>query len=283
MITVKDSSRCCGCTACQSICPHDAVTMKADRLGFLYPEVDADKCVDCGLCESVCAFTSDMARQMEEPDQLSLEVHAARHNDSEVVGGSQSGGVFTALSDIVLDDGGVVYGAAFDDEFNVCHKRALTRIGRDAMRGSKYVQSDLSGCPVTFETVIPPVGGIVKRPLHRMGYPRRTVFSGDSDIGLCLLQFIQCGNTALGRGQTVDRAVAMISDRTGTILIVGIDTGDFIPCFHHIDMISTPLFAERITIQQSAFGNIFELIFTFGGIIDRAEQFFIDRSFIFAR
>ena len=145
MITVKDSSRCCGCTACQSICPHDAVTMKADRLGFLYPEVDADKCVDCGLCESVCAFTSDMARQMEVPDQLSLEVHAARHNDSQVVGGSQSGGVFTALSDIVLDDGGVVYGAAFDDEFNVCHKRALTRSERDAMRGSKYVQSDLSG------------------------------------------------------------------------------------------------------------------------------------------
>lgn len=145
MMTVKDSSRCCGCTACQSICPHDAVTMKTDRLGFLYPIVDADKCVDCGLCESVCAFTSDIDKKVTVSDKFPLEVHAARHNDGKVVDGSQSGGVFTALSDIVLDDGGVVYGAAFDEEFNVCHKRVLTRSGRDMLRGSKYVQSDLSG------------------------------------------------------------------------------------------------------------------------------------------
>lgn len=143
MIVIHDPSRCCGCSACQAVCPHDAVIMKEDRLGFLYPEVDSDKCVGCGLCESVCAFSSDLEEKGPVSESLSVEVHAARHKDNEVVGLSQSGGVFTALSDVVLNGGGVVYGAAFDDDFNVCHRRAATRLERDGFRGSKYVQSCL--------------------------------------------------------------------------------------------------------------------------------------------
>ena len=54
MINIKNPSDCCGCTACASICAHDAISMKPDALGFLYPEVEKDKCVDCGLCEKVC-------------------------------------------------------------------------------------------------------------------------------------------------------------------------------------------------------------------------------------
>lgn len=145
MIVIHDPSRCCGCSACQAVCPHDAVIMKEDRLGFLYPEVDSDKCVGCGLCESVCAFSSDLEEKGPVSESLSVEVHAARHKDNEVVGLSQSGGVFTALSDVVLNGGGVVYGAAFDDDFNVCHRRAATRLERDGFRGSKYVQSCLEG------------------------------------------------------------------------------------------------------------------------------------------
>lgn len=56
---------------------------------------------------------------------------------------SSSGGMFTAVSDLILDRGGVVYGAAFDENFTVRHQRAETRKGRDRFRGSKYVQSDL--------------------------------------------------------------------------------------------------------------------------------------------
>ena len=47
MINIKDPADCCGCTACASICVQDAITMKPDKLGFLYPEIDKDKCVDC--------------------------------------------------------------------------------------------------------------------------------------------------------------------------------------------------------------------------------------------
>lgn len=145
MIAVKDPTRCCGCSACQAVCPHDAVTMKEDRLGFLYPEADPDRCVDCGLCESVCAFSPDIEDRAAVSVSYPVEVHAARHKDNEIVCCSQSGGVFTALSDVVLNEGGVVYGAAFDDEFSVCHRRAATTAERDCFRGSKYVQSNLDG------------------------------------------------------------------------------------------------------------------------------------------
>lgn len=143
MIAISDKSRCCGCTACQSVCPHGAVLMKADAMGFVYPQVDMEVCTGCGLCESVCDFAVRTSHVISE--DFKLKVHAARHKDEEVLSRSQSGGAFSALSSVVLDDGGVVYGAAFNDDFTVSHRRAATYEERDAMRGSKYVQSDMSG------------------------------------------------------------------------------------------------------------------------------------------
>ena len=56
MIIVKDKAGCSGCTACYAACPHGAISMKPDGLGFMYPEIDGSRCTDCGLCEKVCAF-----------------------------------------------------------------------------------------------------------------------------------------------------------------------------------------------------------------------------------
>lgn len=144
MIKVNDRSMCCGCTACHAVCPHDAVTMKADDLGFKYPQVDMSRCTDCGLCESVCDFVSALSvRKSCNGPSGDHEVLAVSHKDAEVLRKSQSGGVFTALSDVVLAEGGVIYGAAFDKDFNVLHTRAETQEERDSFRGSKYVQSDM--------------------------------------------------------------------------------------------------------------------------------------------
>ena len=117
--------------------------MRADAMGFVYPKVDMNLCVDCGLCEKVCDFSN--RKPLTVPKNFTLPCHAARHGDETVLARSQSGGAFTALSEIVLENGGVVYGAGFNKDFSVSHRRATTSEERDAMRGSKYVQSDLSG------------------------------------------------------------------------------------------------------------------------------------------
>ena len=141
MIQITDKSQCCGCTACASICTHDAITMQPDAMGFLYPVVDTDKCVDCGLCEKVCAFNDhyDTSQNLPQPD-----AYAARHKNMDEVETSRSGAAFIAISDYVLENGGVVYGAGYTDHFRVVHKRAVTREERDEFKGSKYVQSDMN-------------------------------------------------------------------------------------------------------------------------------------------
>lgn len=88
MIKLNKPSDCCGCTACASVCSHNAITMKPDALGFLYPVVDKNKCVDCGLCEAICPFNEhyDTSLNFEVPI-----VYGARHKDINEVMQSRSG------------------------------------------------------------------------------------------------------------------------------------------------------------------------------------------------
>ena len=133
---------CCGCTACRNICPQKAISMRPDEKGFLYPRIDPALCVNCGLCGRVCPM-----KQEPFPEKVASEpeFYAVKHRSDEIRMKSSSGGMFTAVSDWILEQGGTVYGAAFDDDFKVCHRRATTKAERDAFRGSKYVQSDLNG------------------------------------------------------------------------------------------------------------------------------------------
>lgn len=142
MIKITDPKDCCGCTACASICAHDAITMEPDTLGFLYPKVDESKCVDCGLCDKVCQFNDNYDRSLNLEKPIA---YAARHKDINEVMKSRSGAAFVAISDYILEQGGVIYGAGYKDHFRVAHKRATTKEERDEFRGSKYVQSDLTG------------------------------------------------------------------------------------------------------------------------------------------
>ena len=142
MIQLKDKAECCGCTACASICPNDAIAMESDTLGFKYPKVDLDRCISCGLCVKVCAFNDnyDKSLNLKKP-----EIYAARHKDIHEIETSRSGAVFIAISDYILENGGIVYGVGYKDHFKVAHKRATTKEERNEFKGSKYVQSDLDG------------------------------------------------------------------------------------------------------------------------------------------
>ena len=65
-VAIKKRDECCGCSACYSVCPHEAIVMSPDGMGFLYPKVDENKCVDCGLCSKVCPFENPEANEMTD-------------------------------------------------------------------------------------------------------------------------------------------------------------------------------------------------------------------------
>lgn len=141
MILVTNPKNCCGCTACKSVCKQNAITMQPDSLGFLYPIIDNAKCTNCGLCEKVCSFNENYNTTQNFKEPLAF---GARHKNMSEIMNSRSGAVFVALSDYILENKGVIYGAGYDSQFNVIHKRASNKEERDEFRGSKYVQSDLS-------------------------------------------------------------------------------------------------------------------------------------------
>lgn len=134
----KNDYDCSGCTACMNICSHDAITMEKNEEGFLYPVRHNDICVNCGLCENICPFE----HQVYKND--SPLVYAAY--DKKERTGSSSGGIFYTIARYVINQGGIVYGAAYDDELKVMHRSARTIQELEALRGSKYVQSDLNDC-----------------------------------------------------------------------------------------------------------------------------------------
>lgn len=50
---------CCGCYACYSICPKEAISMREDLEGFVYPNIDIEKCIKCYKCEEVCVIKNE--------------------------------------------------------------------------------------------------------------------------------------------------------------------------------------------------------------------------------
>ncbi len=135
MIEIKDKEKCTGCSACYSICPKKCIDMKEDIEGFLYPDVDKKNCIECDLCEKVCPIFH------EHESDFDMRVYACINKDEEVRKNSSSGGIFTLLAEYVLDNDGVVFGAAFDEDLNVHHIEVSKKSDLRLLRGSKYLQS----------------------------------------------------------------------------------------------------------------------------------------------
>lgn len=135
MINIKRKEDCCGCSACAQRCPKQCIKVVEDCEGFLYPKVDETKCINCHLCEKVCPVV-----HQAEP-RMPMESYAAYNMDNIVRKDSSSGGVFTLLSEKVIDEGGVVFGATWNEKWQVVHTYTETKEGIIQFRGSKYVQS----------------------------------------------------------------------------------------------------------------------------------------------
>lgn len=138
-----DSLHCCGCTACEKICPVNAIQMTDDSLGFKFPVVNEDICLQCGKCVKVCQYSTHGDIEKVRP----TAVYAFRLKNNDELFRSQSGGAFFAIAHSIAESGGVIYGAAFDNKWHVYHKRVdYFEGGIFALRGTKYVQSDLNNC-----------------------------------------------------------------------------------------------------------------------------------------
>ena len=129
---------CSGCSACASICPVNAISMKPDSEGFEYPKIDFNKCINCGKCRNICP----VANKYKDTEQIP-KLYAAVNNNEETRLNSSSGGLFTALAEKVIEDGGVVFGAGFGEHLKVVHKMCGDKNGLSELRGSKYVQSEI--------------------------------------------------------------------------------------------------------------------------------------------
>lgn len=140
MIDIKDKADCVGCNACFQRCPVSCINMVTDDQGFKYPVVDTDRCINCNLCERVCPVL--IQKDEVEP----LEVLAAANPDTDIRSKSTSGGVFYALASKVITNGGIVFGARFNENFDVIHDYADSMDGIQAFMGSKYVQSEIGRC-----------------------------------------------------------------------------------------------------------------------------------------
>ena len=143
MIKITHSENCCGCNACGDACAHQAITFKTDNEGILYPEIDKQKCTDCGLCEKVCPIIN--IKELKKNDLPQSICYAAEHKNLEVVFDSTSGGLFSALADIMYKNGGYVGGAVFNKDFSVRHYISNDKKDLPRLRSSKYLQSNLEG------------------------------------------------------------------------------------------------------------------------------------------
>ncbi len=143
MIHIDDKANCCGCGACRDVCSRNAITLVPDNEGFLYPQVDAEACIRCGKCVKVCpvlAKRSGKGAALAQDSSLPA-AYAAQTLNEEVLRNSSSGGIFTEIATWILRQGGIVYGAAFDDALRVHHIGVERVEDLEKLRGSKYLQS----------------------------------------------------------------------------------------------------------------------------------------------
>ena len=135
MIHISEKKYCCGCSACVQRCPKQCISLTEDSEGFSYPSVDEQKCVDCGLCEKVCPLLNHAQKIVP------LEVLAVKNPNEEERMASSSGGVFLPLAREIINQGGVVFGAVYDEQWEVHHVYAEKIEDVYPMMGSKYLQS----------------------------------------------------------------------------------------------------------------------------------------------
>lgn len=130
---------CSGCGACYDVCPMQAIKMKRDYEGFLYPHIAKNLCIECGKCQTVCPM-EDMKCVISDNQYLGAKTIWDNERTT-----SSSGGIFPILAQYILKKDGIVYGAAFQKNFVLKHQGIEDEEGLQLLKETKYVQSDMRG------------------------------------------------------------------------------------------------------------------------------------------
>ena len=138
MEEIVEKKLCTGCTACMNICPKGAISFKEGKDGFKYPVIDQDKCIDCGLCKKACPVLNT-----KENNSLN-KCYVGYNKDSNERLNASSGSIFSLIANYVLDNNGIVVGAAFDENNHLNHIAIESKELLGPLRKSKYLQSDLN-------------------------------------------------------------------------------------------------------------------------------------------
>ena len=133
---ICDQETCMGCSACMNVCAHRAITMQADKEGFLHPTINEHVCVDCGMCQKTCPI-----RHIPEL-HTAIQAYSGWSSSETVRLSSSSGGAFTEIARPVIEAGGVVFGCGLDDKLQAVHMYVEDMKSlAEKLSGSKYVQS----------------------------------------------------------------------------------------------------------------------------------------------
>ena len=139
MNRIIEREKCNGCEACQESCPKKAIRMQRDLNGFYYPVIEEDKCIDCGICGNICPVQNKVEFRKNDIKYNDTLAYGGYNADPSILKQSSSGGFFSALANRIIEEGGIVYGVIFSDDFRDVYYSNSDEISIDKMRGSKYV------------------------------------------------------------------------------------------------------------------------------------------------
>lgn len=139
MEQIIEKNKCTGCTACMNICPKHAISMVEDEEGFKHPVIDQDKCIDCGLCKKTCPVLNTVSNKSFNKCYVAYN----KDKKSTLIKAS-SGNIFELVAKHILNENGIVIGAAFDNDNKLKHIAIADIKDLNKLKGSKYLQSDLN-------------------------------------------------------------------------------------------------------------------------------------------